>query len=112
MKNYNTTLTDKQQKFQHYHLENPINRISYRWRNTTSWSKNSDRISEICIFSIRKSFRKTSKRDWRAREKITDATTDQNKRTEVLTNKDDHKRVYKEIFDRVVKERFDETKIK
>ena len=33
-----------------------------------------------------------------------------NKRLEALTNKDDRKSIHKEIFDRVVKERFDEIK--
>ena len=36
--------------------------------------------------------------------------TDQNKRLEALNNIDDHKSIYKEIFNRIVKERFDETK--
>ena len=36
------------------------------------------------------------------------AFTNQSKIIEVLTNKGDHKSIYKEIFDKLVKERFDE----
>ena len=36
--------------------------------------------------------------------------TDQNKKLQALTNKDDYKSIYKEIPDRVVRERFDEIK--
>ena len=36
--------------------------------------------------------------------------TSQNKRLEALTNKDDHKSIYKEIFDKLVKEKFDAIK--
>ena len=61
------------------------------------------------MFSIRKSFSKTNKNDLKVKKKL-DAITDENKRAEVLTNKDDHKSIYKKIFDRVVKERFGEIK--
>ena len=43
-------------------------------------------------------------------KKQIDAITDQNKRLEALTNKDNHKSICKEIFDKVGKERFDEIK--
>ena len=43
-------------------------------------------------------------------EKQIDAITDQKKRLETLSNKDDHKSIDKKIFDRVVIERFDEIK--
>ena len=33
-----------------------------------------------------------------------------NKRLEALNNRDDHKSIYKNLFDNVVKERFDEVK--
>ena len=33
--------------------------------------------------------------------------TNQNKRLEDLTNKNDHKDIYKQIFDKIVKEKFD-----
>ena len=41
-------------------------------------------------------------------KKQTDAITNQNKGLEALTNKDDHKNVYEKIFDKLVKEKFDE----
>ena len=44
------------------------------------------------------------------RKKQVDAITNQNKRLEALTNKDDHKSICKKIFDNAVKERFDEVK--
>ena len=56
-----------------------------------------------------KAFEKQTKAIEEQRKKL-DAITDENKRVEVLTNKDDHKRIYKKIFDRVVKEIFDEIK--
>ena len=43
-------------------------------------------------------------------KKQVDAITNQNKRLEALTNKDDHKSVYTEIFYKLVKEKFDEIK--
>ena len=48
-------------------------------------------------------FWKTNKNDWRARKKQINPFTNQNKRLETLTRKDDHKSIYKEIFDKVVK---------
>ena len=39
-----------------------------------------------------------------------DAITNQNKRLETLTNKGDHKSIYKEIFDKLVKWKFDKIK--
>ena len=41
-------------------------------------------------------------------KKQTDAITNQNKGLEALTNKDDHKNIYEKIFDKLVKEKFDE----
>ena len=43
-------------------------------------------------------------------KKQIDSITDQNKKLQALTNKDDYKSIYKEIPDRVVRERFDEIK--
>ena len=43
-------------------------------------------------------------------KKQIDSITNQNKRLEALTNKDDHKSIYKKIFDKLVKQRFDEIK--
>ena len=38
-------------------------------------------------------------------KKQIDAKTNQNERLGALTNKDDHKNIYKEIFDKLVKEK-------
>ena len=43
-------------------------------------------------------------------KKPIDAITNKNGRLEALTNKDNHKSIYKEIFDQLVKEKFDEMK--
>ena len=48
---------------------------------------------------------KTIEEQWR---KQIDAFTNQSKIIEVLTNKGDHESIYKEIFDKLIKERFDE----
>ena len=39
-----------------------------------------------------------------------DATTNQNKILETITVRDDNKNIYKDIFDKLAKEKFDETK--
>ena len=41
------------------------------------------------------------------KKKQIDSITNQNKILETLTNKDDHKSIYKEISDKLVKEKFD-----
>ena len=43
-------------------------------------------------------------------KKQIDAITNQNKRLKAFTNKGDHKSIYKEIFDILIKEKFDEIK--
>ena len=43
-------------------------------------------------------------------KKQKDAITNQNKRLKAFTNKGDHKSIYKEIFDILIKEKFDEIK--
>ena len=43
-------------------------------------------------------------------KKQIDAMTDQTKRLEALNNKDNCKSIYREIFDKTVKERFNEIK--
>ena len=40
-------------------------------------------------------------------KKQIDAITNQNGRLEAFTNKNDHKSIYKEVFDKLVKEKFD-----
>ena len=59
------------------------------------------------MFSIKKSFWNTNKNDWQARKKQIDTITNQNKRLDALTNKDDESIIYKEIFDKLVKEKVD-----
>ena len=56
-----------------------------------------------------KAFEKQTKTIEEQGKKI-DAITNQNKRLEALANKDDHKSIHKEIFDKLVKEKFDEIK--
>ena len=43
-------------------------------------------------------------------EKKIDAITNQNERLAALTNRGDNKDIYKEIFDKLVKEKFDKIK--
>ena len=64
----------------------------------SSWSKKSDRTSKVCILSISKSFWKQMTIIEDQRKKQINAITNQNKRLQALTNKDDHKSIYKEIF--------------
>ena len=45
MKNQNTILAKKRQKYKHYPLKKLINMISYWQRNTTPRSRKSDRAS-------------------------------------------------------------------
>ena len=60
--------------------------------------------------ALGKAFEKQTKTIEEQGKKQIDAITDQNKRPEALNNKDDHRGIYKPIFDRVVKERFVEIK--
>ena len=57
-----------------------------------------------------KTFEKQTKTIEEQERKQIDAITKQNKRLVALTSKDDHKDSYKEIFEELVKERFDEIK--
>ena len=54
-----------------------------------------------------KAFEKQTKTIEEQGKKQIDATTDQKKRLEALSNKKDRKSFYREIFDKLVKERFD-----
>ena len=53
---------------------------------------------------------KNKQKQLKSKEKKIDAITNQNKRLEALANKNDRKSIYKEIFDQLVKEKFDEIK--
>ena len=57
-----------------------------------------------------KTFKKETKMIEEKGRKQIDAITNLNERLATLTNKDDHKDNYKEIFEKLVKERFDEIK--
>ena len=51
IKNCNITLTEKQQKYQHYHQVKLVNMNILQVRNITFSSKKSERISQVYIFS-------------------------------------------------------------
>ena len=89
MKNYNMTLPEKQQKYQHYHQVKLIN---------------------INILQMKKYHSLLGKALEKQRKTIEDQGRKHNKRLVALTNKDDHKDNYKEIFKKLVKEKFDEIK--
>ena len=59
---------------------------------------------------LRKASEKQTKTIGEQEKKQTDAITNQKERLEALTNKDDHKDTYLEIYEELVKERFDEIK--
>ena len=69
MKNCNTILTEKLQKYHHYWLGESINMNFLHGKHATSWWKKNDITSYVCIFSFRKSFWKTNKNDWRSKKK-------------------------------------------
>ena len=53
---------------------------------------------------------KNNQKQLKFKEKQTDTIANQNERLEALINKDDHKSNYKEIFDKLVKEKSNEIK--
>ena len=70
----------------------------------------SDITSKIYLFVFRKSFWKTSKNEEEGKKQI-DGIPIKSKKLVALTNKgDDHKDNYKEVFEELVKEKFDEIK--
>ena len=104
-------LTEKQQKYQHYDLEKLMNVNILQMKKHYHLIKRS--VIEQTKFShspLGKVFEKETKMTEEKDEKQIDAITDQKKRLETLSNKDDHKSIDKKIFDRVVIERFDEIK--
>ena len=111
MRNLNMILTEKQQKYQHYDLEKLMNVNILQMKKHYHLIKRS--VIEQTKFShspLGKVFEKETKMTEEKDEKQIDAITDQKKRLETLSNKDDHKSIDKKIFDRVVIERFDEIK--
>ena len=63
--------------------------------------------AKFSYYSLVKAFEKQTKTiDKKGKQQI-DPITNKNKRLQALTNKDDYKSIYKEIFDTLVKETFD-----
>ena len=67
-----------------------------------------ERIKKIIMSTDDKS-RETKTVEGQEKKQI-DAIPNQNERVEALTNKDDHESIYKEIFDKLVKAKFDRIK--
>ena len=66
--------------------------------------------AKITFSPLGKAFEKQTKRIEEQGRKQIDAITNQNERLAALTNKEDHKDNYQEIFEELVKERFDTIK--
>ena len=60
-KSCKTILTEKQQNYQLYHLEKLINMRSYRWRNTTFWSKEVAEQNKFTYLPLGKALEKQRK---------------------------------------------------
>ena len=63
--------------------------------------------AKFSYYSLVKAFEKQTKTIEEKGKQQIDPITNKNKRLQVLTNKDDYKSIYKEIFDTLVKETFD-----
>ena len=61
--------------------------------------------AKFAYFPLAKAFGKKKKNNWRASKKQIDALKNQNNILEALTNKVDHKNIYKEIFDKLIQEK-------
>ena len=66
--------------------------------------------TKLVYSPLRKAFEKQTKTMEEQGKKQIDAITNQNKRLEALTNKDDHKSIYKQIFGKLVEQKFDKIK--
>ena len=102
------TLKEKQKKYQHYHLE----KYEYLTCEKILLSNEREIIAQtkFTCSPLRKVFEKQTKMiEEQGRKKI-DAITNQNERLAALTNRGDNKDIYKEIFDKLVKEKFDKIK--
>ena len=111
MKNYNMILTEKQQK---YHLlsSGKIDKYEYL-TGEEILPFNQRQIIEQGKFTyspLGKAFEKQTKTIEEQGRKQIDGITNQTERLAALTNKDYHKDNYKEIFEELIKERFDEIK--
>ena len=67
--------------------------------------------AKFTSFPLGKALEKQRKTNEDPGRKQIDAITNQNERLTALINKDDHKGNYKEICEKLVKERFDEIKV-
>ena len=63
--------------------------------------------ANFSYYSLVKAFEKQTKTIEEKGKQQIDPITNKNKRLQALTNKDDYKSIYKEIFDTLVKETFD-----
>ena len=63
--------------------------------------------AKFSYYSLVKAFEKQTKTIAEKGKQQIDPITNKNKRLQALTNKDDYKSIYKEIFDTLVKETFD-----
>ena len=63
--------------------------------------------AKFSYYSLVKAFEKQTKTIEEKGKQQIDPITNKNKRLQDLTNKDDYKSIYKEIFDTLVKETFD-----
>ena len=63
--------------------------------------------AKFSYYSLAKAFEKQTKTIEEKGKQQIDPITNKNKRLQALTNKDDYKSIYKEIFDTLVKETFD-----
>ena len=100
MKNYNMKLKEKQ----HALLSNKIDKYEYSTGEEILPSDQS-RIMERAKFTqstLGKAFEKQTKTIEEQGKKQIDAIRNQNRRLEDLTNKDDHKSIYKEILDNLL----------
>ena len=96
------TLTENQHKQQHYH---PV--------KLTNKASNQRKIIEQAKFTyslLGKAFEKQAKTIVEQGRKQIDAITNQSERLAALTNKDERKDNYKEIFEELIEKRFDEIK--
>ena len=109
MKNCNMTLTEKQQKHQQYYLEKN-DKYEYL-KGEEILPSDQIRVIEQAKFTyspLGKAFENQTKTIQKQGRKQIDSITNQNERLATLTNKNDHKDNYKEIFEELVTERFDE----
>ena len=112
MKNYNMISTEKQQKYQHYHPENLKNMSTLQVKKyCLSYQRIVTEQAKFSYSSLGKALDlKSKQKQLKNKEKTNRCYYRSKQKTKALNNIDDHKSIYKEIFNRIVKERFDERK--